>query len=544
MRASPLPLLLLVAACSGQIGDTLPGDGTANPNSPSACQADARYADSAPVRRLSQTELANTLRALAGELGVSSFDPGASPLPNPTPGNWFSNNLETNSVSQLTSEQLVASAERASEQLTANANQLTGCTLSSTADTCVRAFIERFGRIALRRPLESDETDRLAALYTAIASQDTTRSGVRAIIEATLQSPDFLYITARATAGTDGRNRFDGHTVARRLSYFLWSTMPDAELRDAADAGELATTEGIRTQVQRMLDDDRARDMLRRFHREWLGIRDPGGMVKDTTIFPNFSPALAADMVAELEYFVDDVAWTRAESIANLLTDRSAMVNSRLAEFYGVDADSADASDWQPVTLPQNRRGILTRAAYLASNATETGTSPIKRGAAVLSKLLCVHLEPPPDVDITLPAGEPGAPPQTKKEQFAAHTADPSCRSCHVQIDPLGFAFEIYDATGAFATTYANGQTVDATGVMPDGRTFTNANDMLDQIATDQNIAQCYAQRWLEWSLGRSTTREETCAIAAVAQTGSTSVRDAIEQLATSDLMLFSTAAE
>lgn len=536
-----LPLTLLLAAgCSGQIGNTLDDDGR-RPGAGTEQCAGVAYTDTAPIRRLSQVELGNTLRSLAAELNVDGFDPGPSPLPNPTMGNWFSNNNAQNTVSQFTSEQLVEAAERASERLTADTNRLVGCSPTASADNCIREFIARFGRIALQRPLNAEETTAYANLYADIAQQDSPRSGVRAIIEATLQSGEFLYITARSSDDGNGRLRFDSHTVARRLSYFLWGTLPDAELRAAADSYSLGTAAELRPHVERMVDDVRARDTLRRFHREWLGIKEAGSLGKDPAMFPSYTNELAEDMQHEFDAFVDEIVWTQGGSVSALLTDRSAMVNGRLADFYGVEFPGANPSEWEPVTLPTNRRGILTRAAYLASHGTQIGTSPIMRGVEILNKLLCVPLTAPADVDITLPEPGPGEPPQTKRDQFAAHVSNPSCQACHSQIDPLGFAFEIYDATGSFETTYHDGDAVDSRGTMPDGRSFADATDLMDQIAGDASVAQCYSKRWVEWSLGRSVTSAEACAIAEIQQTSTTSVRDALIELATSDLMLYAT---
>ena len=258
-------------------------------------------------------------------------------------------------------------------------------------------------------------------------------------------------------------------------------------------------------------------------------------------MFPEFTPELAQDLATELAAFVDRVVWEDGGGIGQLLTDRGAWVNARLAAFYGVAAPSTGNSDWRYVTLGEERRGILTRGAYLASNASATGTSPVKRGVAVLSKVLCTTLTPPDDVDITLPTPKVGEEPLTKKAIFAAHASEARCASCHTQIDPLGFAFEIYDGTGSYATTYASGEPVESAGVLTDGRSFADATELLDHLASDPDVAQCYAKRWLEWSVGRSATAEERCGIARVAATATTSIRDAIVELASSDLMLYAT---
>ena len=221
--------------------------------------------DPAPLRRLSQTELTTTLRDLAARLGATTFDPGPSAFPDPGVGDYFSNNARQNTVSQLTANQLMDAAERASEELTRNLDGLLGCSPSTSG--CVEGFARRYADLTLQRPASADEVAGFMLAYDTVRAVDGVRGGVRAIIELGIQSPDFVYITADAVEDDDGRLRFTGHSVARRLSYFLWGSMPDATLRAAADADALRTSEQLRAQVLRMLDDPRARDNLQRFHR-------------------------------------------------------------------------------------------------------------------------------------------------------------------------------------------------------------------------------------------------------------------------------------
>ncbi len=527
----------MTGCAGGTISDQLvpPGeDATVD-----ACRTNPQaLSDPARLRRLSKAELGNSLRDLAAQLGVASFDPGPSPFPDPGTGDYFSNNIRQNGISQLTANQLMNAAERVSEQLTASLDGLLGC--NPAAAGCIDGFARKYAGLVFQRPVTDDEVAGFMRAYDAVRAEADVRAGVRAIIELGIQSPDFVYIGADVV-DADGRLRFNGHSMARRLSYFLWGSLPDTELRAAADADALQTREQLRAQAERMLDDPRARETLRRFHQEWLAIKQPEALLKSAEVFPEFTLDLARDLQTELDAFVDRVVWDEAGGISQLLTDRGALVNQRVARFYGVSSPSTGNSDWRQVTLGEERRGITTRAAYLASNASATGTSPIKRGVAILSKLMCTTLTAPADVDITLPSPEPGSPPQTRKEIFAAHTSEARCASCHSQIDPLGFAFEMYDGSGAFATVYANGDPVETRGELADGRRFEDAPELLDQLATDPDVAQCYARRWLEWSVGRSATAAEKCGIALLASTATTSIRAAIIELASSDLMLYAT---
>ncbi len=542
VRAGVLLLLATAAACGGgTISDRLVGPTPAEIDINACASLPLALTDPAPLRRLSQNELTTTLRDLGAALGVDDLDPGPSAFPDPGSGDFFSNNTRQNTVSQLTANQLMDAAERISERLTNDLPGLLGCSPSTTG--CVESFARRYASLTLQRHVTNEEVASFMRTYDAVRAVDNARAGVRAIIELGIQSPDFVYITADAREDDNGRLRFTGHAVARRLSYFLWGSMPDATLRAAADADALQTTEQLRVQVERMLDDPRARVTLQRFHHEWLAVKEPQDLQKSTEVFPTFTTELARDLETELSAFVDRVVWDDGGGIAQLLTDRGALVNARVADFYGVDAPTAGNDAWHYVTLGEERRGILTRGAYLASNASATGTSPVKRGVAILAKVLCTSLTPPDDVDITLPSPEPGDEPRTKKEIFAAHASEARCASCHTQIDPLGFAFEVYDGIGSYATRYASGEAIESAGQLSDGRAFADASELIDHLATDTDVAQCYAKRWLEWSVGRSATAEERCGIARIAATATSSIRAAIVELASSDLMLYATEA-
>ena len=535
-RLHAVLLLALTAACDGgtisdRLVDEIPQI--------DACQANpVALSDPAPLRRLSQAELGNSLRDLAAQLGVTTFDAGPSPFPDPSVGDYFSNNARQNTISLLTANQLMDAAERASEQLTADMVGLLGCAAGTTG--CIEGFVRRYAALAYQRPVTTEEVATFVAAYDAVTAVDDVRAGVRAIIELGIQSPDFVYITADAV-DEDGRLRFTGHSVARRLSYFLWGSLPDEQLRLAADADALRTSEQLRAQAERMLQDPRAKETLRRFHHEWLAVLEPTSLQKSAEVFPDFTTELAEDLRTELEAFIDRTIWDEEGGVGALLTSRAALVNSRLSAFYGVASGSTGPDDWREVTLGEERRGILTRGAYLASTASATGTSPVRRGVAILSKLMCTSLVAPDDVDTSLPTPAPGEEPKSKKEIFSAHKENAICASCHTQIDPLGFAFEMYDATGAYATSYADGQPIETAGELSDGRSFANATDLVDQLATDTDVARCYSRRWLEWSVGRSSTSAEKCAIASIATTATTSIREAIIELAASDLMIYAT---
>lgn len=368
-----------------------------------------------------------------------------------------------------------------------------------------RQFIESFGLRAFRRPLKPDEVERYLVMFESapeVFPQDEPfKAGVRMIVQTMLQSPFFLYRTELSTAKDVLGIPLTGYEVASRLSYLLWNTMPDDELFAAAAAGELATAEGVRAQALRLLESDRARAQFRRFHFQAFSISEYGDLDKNTTMFPNWRPEIGAMMQEEAVRFLDAV-FANDGGITDLLTSTKAYVNADLAKIYGLEGSFGE--EFQEVELdPTVRAGLLTRAGFLARNATLTEPDPIHRGVFINIGILCRQITAPPNIpDDLMPQGN------TNRERINSITGEGTCgEGCHHQvINPLGFAFENYDAIGAYRTT-DNGFPVDAADsyTFANGREikFQNAVDLSKQLAEAPEVHACYSQQLLEFVLGR-----------------------------------------
>jgi hypothetical protein len=297
------------------------------------------------------------------------------------------------------------------------------------------------------------------------------------------------------------------------VSFFLWKSMPDDVLLDAAEAGDLDTAEGLRTQAERLLADPRSMAAIEAFHEQWLGLDGPHGLEstsKDTELFPAYTPSLEQAMLDEVRAFVRHVFDEDGASLHTLLTARYTFANAELAALYGVEGPTGDAL--VKVDLDPNERiGLLTQAGVLATRAGFSQTSPTLRGKLVRNEFLCDTVPPPPpDVNDVLPPKEDG---ETKKEQLEAHVSDPSCAGCHVMLDQIGFGFENYDPIGVYRTT--DGEfAVDATGnVIADedgiAGPFDGPIELVERLAASDGVARCVARQWSRFALGRNVADAE-----------------------------------
>ncbi len=322
-------------------------------------------------------------------------------------------------------------------------------------------ILKDFARRAFRRPVtDADLKTPLGLVRAKLAAKQSFESATRVGLAAILVSPDFLFLKEKPGA-------LDDHALASRLSYVLWSSMPDAELAAVADAGRLKRPDELRTQVERMLNHPKAAMFAEQFVGQWLGLRDIDFTEPSFLLYPEYDAMLRASMVREAELFFRELL-TRDLSVTNFVASDFAMLNGRLAKHYGIPG--VDGFAFRKVPLPpgSHRGGVLTMAAVLKVTANGTSTSPVTRGAWVLDRILG---SPPPKPPANVAAIEPdirGA--TTIREQLAKHRDTPSCASCHVAIDPPGFALESFDVVGGWRTQYRTTGNGDRKDVIVDGR--------------------------------------------------------------------------
>lgn len=468
-----------------------------------------------PTRLLTRQEYDNTVRDLLGDATRP-----AEAFPKEPLVLGFENNADAHQVNPLLVSAYLEAAEAISQRaLTQARARLLPCDEAQIGTAaCGKAFLDALLPRAYRRPPTDAERATLGAFFDAALARDGFDAAVEQTLQVILQSPQFLYRIEQGQPAADGTWVLNGYELASRLSYFLWSSMPDEALFAAAANGELETREGMLRQVRRMLSDPKATDAVQSFFRQWLHLDGMEKLEKDTGAFPEFTPAVAHAWRGGVERFVSDVFWHGAGDLNTLFGSNVVYVNNATAPLYRVLG--APGEELVRVALPQDERsGILTQPGVMAMLGGPFDGSPVKRGVFVRERLLCQVLPaPPPDSAITPPDPDPGA---TTRERFAEHTSSAACAGCHVLIDPVGFGFENYDGLGRYRTT-ENGRAVDASGDVARvhdsvlAGPFTGAVDLSKKLAQSATVKQCVATQWYRFAMGRLEAEADGCSLKSV----------------------------
>jgi hypothetical protein len=491
-----------------------------------------------PLRRLTNEEYDNTVRDLLGD----ATRPADGFPPDETVGGFENNTVSP--VTQALVERYMDAAEGIATRAARRLETLAPCPTTPPPVACGSSFIDAFGRLAFRRPLEDAERSALLAIYTGKAARSGHARAIQLVVAAILESPQFLYRLEPAVPAVATRP-LTGYEIATRLSFFIWASTPDPALLDAAASGALRTPEGVARAARRLLADPRATDGIRSFHRQWLELRVLDTGSRDPVLYPAFTPELKAAMVEETLRFSAHAVLAGGDGVTTLLTSTKSFVDPALAKLYGIPAPRADG--FTLVDLPPSQRaGLLTQASLMSVLAGAEETSPILRGKFVREKLLCEAIKPPPpDIDIRPPRFDPKL---TKKQRFIQHRTDPSCSYCHDAMDPTGFGFEHYDAVGAWRTV-DGAFPVDASGEVSgsadaDGP-FDGAVALATRLAASPQVRRCIATQWFRAAMGRVERPEDApsrdAAYKAFARAGF-DVRELIVAIASSDAFRYSAA--
>jgi len=376
-------------------------------------------------------------------------------------------------------------------------------------------LLRRFCRRAFRRAVTDADVAPFVELVTArLAEGRSFEQAMRVGLAAVMVSPKFLFL--REDPGT-----LDDFALASRLSYFLWSTMPDDELLLVAERGILSQPDSLHSQVERMLDDPKAAAFISNFVGQWLNLRDIDFTIPSHIMYPEFDDMLKESMVRETELFFAEILKNDL-SLTNFVASDFSMLNGRLAKHYGIPG--VDGWQFHRTTLPpdSHRGGLLTMASVLKVTANGTYTSPVTRGVWILERILGTPPSPPPENVTGLVPDIRGA--TTIREQLEKHRQDESCAGCHREIDPPGFALESFDVIGGWRDRYRlsgwtreaeevivdgqkmryyNGAKVDATGILPDGRTFQNIDEFKQLLLSDKDqLARALTEKLVTYSTG------------------------------------------
>jgi hypothetical protein len=346
------------------------------------------------------------------------------------------------------------------------------CTPKSAAQesSCANTILSTVARRAFRRPVTKVDLDAPLALYKGErAAGGDFEAGIRAGLARILTSPSFLFRseTSPAALAAGTAHRVSDLELASRLSFFLWSSIPDDQLLNLAIAGTLRTPGVLEAQLRRMIADDRADALMTAFTGQWLQLRNLDKVTPDVLLFPDFDDNVRQAMRKETELFFGSVVRDNRPALTLLDADYT-FVNERLARHYGIPR--VYGSHFRRVQIADpNRRGLLGQASILSMTAAANRTSPVLRGKYIISNLLNTPPLPPPAVVPDLEESALKDKPSTVREQLERHRANPTCGSCHRNIDPVGFALENFDAVGQWRNATREGLSIDAAGVLSDG---------------------------------------------------------------------------
>jgi hypothetical protein len=390
---------------------------------------------------------------------------------------------------------------------------------------CARRIVTDLARRAFRRPVTPTEVEKYVALVRqAQKDEGSFEEGLAVGIQALLVSPDFLFriernrppsnAAANAAAAAATVQRLTQYELATRLSYFLWSSMPDEALRRAADAGTLREPAVLAAQVHRMLRDPKSHALAEQFGGQWLQFRALESVTRDRERFPEFDDDLRLSMRRETELFIEHLI-QEDHSILDFISANYSFMNERLAHHYGIDGVSGP--EFRRVDLTGTPRGgVLTQGSVLTVSSYATRTSPVLRGKWILENLLNAPPPTPPADVPNLDETQIGTA-ASMREQLTAHRRDPTCAVCHKRMDPLGFGLESFDAVGKWRTRDGNFP-IDARGTLPDGNEFDGALELRGILAAQREaFARCLTSKLLTYALGRGLEKYDSLTVRRIA---------------------------
>lgn len=480
--------------------------GGMNPDTGSPIQA-------APTWRLTNLEYQNSVRDLLQGVEVKTpLDPDGA--------------IAGYKVGQVAGDATVTAYRDAAIEAAAAANlaKLVPCDTAAQAAMpadCAGKFVDAVGPKAYRRPVDAASRAAMLGLFTAVSAQFGFEAGIRALLEEILQSPYFLYhLELEEQAKGVGAVKVSGYSMASRLSYLIWGTMPDDALFAKAAADQLSTPEQVEAEARRLLADPRAHTGLYNFYEQWLRA-DRLPPVKGGKYQNAYNDAMRASIMASFDAQVDASLWQPQNAVGVLLTATQAFVNEQTAPLFGVQG--IKGANLQVASVnPAQRVGILSHPAIMGALATEDGSHPIKRGVFVWDQLLCQDLPNPPSNVPVFPGVPQGSSVRTAFETF---TQDALCQGCHRRINPVGFLFENYDTLGAYTTTDDNGQPVVPAGTIvgalkSDGTSDAAVNvatatavDLSKNMAQTDSVARCLVKQMYRYTVKRHETSADDATI-------------------------------
>jgi hypothetical protein len=380
------------------------------------------------------------------------------------------------------------------------------CTPNGTAEEepCARRILSTLARRAYRRPATDGELQKLLRFYEAGRQEGSFEAGIEMALQRILAGPEFLFRVEHDPAGVAPNTayRVSDRELASRVSFFLWSSVPDDQLLDLAERGQLQNREVLEQQVRRMLADPRSKALVSNFAGQWLSIRNIRGVSPDPKLFPDFDDELRVAFQMETELFFESLI-REDRPVMDLLNADYTFVNERLARHYGIP--NVNGSHFRRVTLTEEtRKGLLGQGTVLTATSRGNRTAPVLRGKWVLDNLLGVPPPPPPaNVAASLPEKSEDGKVLTVRQQLETHRTNPACSGCHSLMDPIGFSLENFSAVGQWRTM-DSGMPLDASGTLYDGTRFQGPIELRKLLLERQElVVHTVNEKLLTYALGR-----------------------------------------
>jgi hypothetical protein len=450
------------------------------------------------LRLLTQAEYLTSVQTLLGTLTAALDAPGDTSV-----AGFVSVGAGQMSVTDMAATAYETASLAATAEVFGNATRwhtLVGCTpKADLSDACVTTYITNFGRAAFRRDLADEEVQQwLGVARNAAMLAGTAAYGLQTATSGLLQSPNFLYrVETNAVDSSNGRLKYDGLSMANRLSYLLTGGPPSAALLDAAASGQLDTADGVRTAAAPLLMNAGVADRMAAFFSEYAQAQQLLLVSKSATLFPSFNAALQSSMYESIQRFLKNIVLAPGADVRSFYDSDQTFVDSKLASFYGV---KAPASGFGQAQLPASsgRAGILGQAGIIAAQSQPDRNSPTRRGVFILETLLCTTPQPPPQgVNTTIVVD----PTLTTRQSLEMHRTNPQCAACHALFDPLGLALEHFDPTGKYRDT-ENGLAIDTTGFAL-GMSFDGAAQLGAVLRQDSRVLACLMRNFYRNANGR-----------------------------------------
>ncbi len=486
------------------------------------------------VRRMTDWELSRTLKYT---FNVDLSAEIAAEVPTDIRAGGFTNTSDA----LITNISHIEAYEKISESVVEkivdwNAFVDSHTTCTDFSEACQNAYIESLGELTFRRPLVANEVALFSPLFAAVQTEnDSFYEGGKLVLRAMLQSPQFIFRLSNQE-GTGDTKKVDAFELATRLSYLIWAAPPDAVLYDAAKTGQLSTDAEVEAQIDRMLTDEKAKEAGRRYVRDWLAIDDLDTLVRDSELYPEYTPALAAAMKEETLTFFDKLIWEDNAPMSSMLVAEHTYANKELAEFYGF-ANPQDGVQRYDLSSHPERIGFLTHASVLAVSGRANDPSLVERGLYVMGGLFCDSVVNTMDVVPELPVREAG-----KSQRFYAELrmTNPGCQGCHLQFDPFGMAMEKFDAVGAYVSNDTFGNELLGNGEFIDKSTgkpviFADVNAFAKKIEKVEAVKDCMIAKPVQFTLGRILLQSDACMLSGIKadfDPGQHSYQDLIKRIA------------